>query len=115
MAIPVGFLGGVYLAEFGRDGRVATSIRMIANVVMGVPSIIVGVFAFAILVQPLHHYSGFAGSVALAFIMLPVMARTTEDILNLVPERAARVRPGDRRATLEGHARRDLQGSASAD
>jgi len=85
MAIPVGFLGGVYLAEFGRDGRVATSIRMIANVVMGVPSIIVGVFAFAILVQPLHHYSGFAGSVALAFIMLPVMARTTEDILNLVP------------------------------
>jgi phosphate transport system permease protein len=85
MAIPVGFLAGVYLAEYGRDGRVATSIRMIANVVMGVPSIIVGVFAFAILVQPLGHYSGFAGSVALAFIMLPVMARTTEDILNLVP------------------------------
>lgn len=85
MAIPVGFLGGVYLAEFGRDGRIATSIRMIANVVMGVPSIIVGVFAFAILVQPLRHYSGFAGSVALAFIMLPLMARTTEDILNLVP------------------------------
>ena len=58
---------------------------MIANVVMGVPSIIVGVFAFAILVKPVGHYSGFAGSVALAFIMLPVMARTTEDILNLVP------------------------------
>lgn len=85
MAIPVGFLGGVYLAEFGRDGRLATAVRMIANVVMGVPSIIVGVFAFAILVKPLGHYSGFAGSVALAFIMLPVMARTTEDILNLVP------------------------------
>lgn len=85
MAIPVGFLGGVYLAEYGRDGRLATSIRMIANVVMGVPSIIVGVFAFAILVRPLGHYSGFAGAVALAFIMLPVMTRTTEDILNLVP------------------------------
>ncbi len=85
MAIPTGFLGGVYLAEFGRNGRLATSVRMIANVVMGVPSIIVGVFAFAILVRPLQHYSGFAGSVALAFIMLPVMARTTEDILNLVP------------------------------
>jgi phosphate transport system permease protein len=85
IAIPTGFLGGVYLAEFGRNGRVATAIRMIANVVMGVPSIIVGVFAFAILVKPLQHYSGFAGSVALAFIMLPVMARTTEDILNLVP------------------------------
>jgi phosphate transport system permease protein len=85
IAIPVGFLGGVYLAEFGRDSRIATTIRMIANVVMGVPSIIVGVFVFAILVQPLQHYSGFAGSIALAFIMLPVMARTTEDILNMVP------------------------------
>ena len=85
IAIPTGFLGGVYLAEFGRNGRIATAVRMIANVVMGVPSIIVGVFAFAIIVKPLQHYSGFAGSVALAFIMLPLMARTTEDILNLVP------------------------------
>ncbi len=85
IAIPAGFFGGIYLAEFGRNGRVATSVRMIANVVMGVPSVIVGVFAFAIIVKPLGHYSGFAGSVALAFIMLPVMARTTEDILNLVP------------------------------
>jgi phosphate transport system permease protein len=85
IGIPIGFLGGVYLAEFGRNGRVATSVRMVANVVMGVPSIIVGVFAFAILVKPAGHYSGFAGAVALAFIMLPVMARTTEDILNLVP------------------------------
>jgi phosphate transport system permease protein len=85
IAIPMGFLGGVYLAEFGRNGRVATAVRMIANVVMGVPSIIVGVFAYATIVKPVFHYSGFAGSVALAFIMLPVMARTTEDILNLVP------------------------------
>ncbi|MFA4966179.1 MAG: phosphate ABC transporter permease PstA, partial [Thermoleophilia bacterium] len=85
LGIPTGFLAGVYLAEYGRDGRMATAIRLIANVVMGVPSIIVGVFAFAILVRPLHHYSGFAGAVALAFIMLPVMARTTEDMLNLVP------------------------------
>jgi phosphate transport system permease protein len=85
MGIPIGFLGGVYLAEFGRNGRMAAMIRGVANVVMGVPSIIVGVFAFAILVKPVGHYSGFAGSVALAFIMLPVMARTTEDILNLVP------------------------------
>ena len=75
----------MYLAEFGRNGRVATMVRGVANVVMGVPSIIVGVFAFAILVKPFGHYSGFAGAVALAFIMLPVMARTTEDILNLVP------------------------------
>ena len=85
VGIPTGFFGGIYLAEFGRNGRVATAVRMIANVVMGVPSIIVGVFAFAIMVKPVGHYSGFAGAVALAFIMLPVMARTTEDILNLVP------------------------------
>ncbi len=85
IAIPLGFLGGVYLAEFGRGNRPAALVRGIANVNMGIPSIVVGIFAFAILVQPLGHYSGFAGSVALAFIMLPVMARTTEDILNLVP------------------------------
>jgi phosphate transport system permease protein len=85
ISIPAGFFGGIYLAEFGRNGRVATAVRMIANVVMGVPSIIVGIFAFAIMVKPMGHYSGIAGSVALAFIMLPVMARTTEDILNLVP------------------------------
>jgi phosphate transport system permease protein len=85
IAIPVGFLGGVWLAEFGRNGRIATGVRMVANVNMGIPSIVVGVFVFALLVKPLQHYSGVAGSIALAFIMLPVMARTTEDMLNLVP------------------------------
>jgi phosphate transport system permease protein len=85
MGIPLGFFAGIYLAEFGRDGRIATAIRLVANVMMGVPSIIVGVFMFGLLVLTTHHYSGFAGSCALAFIMLPVMARTAEDILNLVP------------------------------
>ena len=85
IGIPVGFFAAVYLAEFGRGGRVATAIRTITNVVLGVPSIIAGMFAFAILVKPLGHYSGLAGSLALAFIMLPVMTRTAEDILNLVP------------------------------
>ena len=85
IALPMGFFGGVWLAEFGRNGKIATGVRMVANVNMGIPSIVVGVFIFAALVRPLQHYSGFAGSIALAFIMLPVMARTTEDILNLVP------------------------------
>jgi len=85
IALPMGFFGGVWLAEFGRNGRLATLVRMVANVNMGIPSIVVGVFVFAVLVRPLQHYSGMAGSVALAFIMLPVMACTTEDILNLVP------------------------------
>ncbi|MEE4275429.1 MAG: phosphate ABC transporter permease PstA [Thermoleophilia bacterium] len=85
IALPMGFFGGIWLAEFGRNGKIATGVRMVANVNMGIPSIVVGVFIFAALVRPLQHYSGFAGSIALAFIMLPVMARTTEDILNLVP------------------------------
>jgi len=85
MGIPVGFFGAIYLSEFGRTGRVATSIRTITNVVLGVPSIIAGLFAYAILVKTLHHYSGFSASVALAFIMLPVMTRAAEDVLNLVP------------------------------
>ncbi len=85
IGIPIGFFGAVYLSEFGRTGRIATAIRTITNVVLGVPSIIAGLFAYAILVKPLHHYSGFAGSVALAFIMLPVMTRAAEDVLNLVP------------------------------
>ena len=85
IALPMGFFGGIWLAEFGRNGKIATGVRMVANVNMGIPSIVVGVFVFAALVRPLQHYSGFAGSIALAFIMLPVMARTTEDILNLVP------------------------------
>ena len=85
MAIPIGFFGGVWLSEFGRDGLLAALVRMVANVNMGIPSIVVGVFIFALLVKPLQHYSGIAGSVALAFIMLPVMVRTTEDMLNLVP------------------------------
>ncbi len=85
MGIPLGFFAAIYLAEFGRDGRVATAIRLVANVMMGVPSIVVGVFAYGLLVMSQHHYSGLAGAAALAFIMLPVMARTAEDMLNLVP------------------------------
>ena len=85
VGLPLGFFGAIYLSEFGRAGRVATGIRAVTNIVLGVPSIIAGMFAYAILVLPSHHFSGFAASVALAFIMLPVMTRTAEDILNLVP------------------------------
>jgi phosphate transport system permease protein len=85
VGLPLGFFGAIYLSEFGRAGRVATGIRAVTNIVLGVPSIIAGMFAYALLVLPSHHYSGFAASVALAFIMLPVMTRTAEDVLNLVP------------------------------
>jgi len=85
MGLPLGFLGAIYLSEFGRTGRIATLIRAVTNLVLGVPSIIAGMFAYGLIVTRVHHYSGFAASVALAFIMLPVMTRTAEDILNLVP------------------------------
>jgi phosphate transport system permease protein len=85
VGLPLGFFGAIYLSEFGRAGRVATGIRAVTNIVLGVPSIIAGMFAYAILVLPSHHFSGFSASVALAFIMLPVMTRTAEDVLNLVP------------------------------
>jgi len=85
VGLPLGFFGAVYLSEFGRTGRVATAIRAVTNIVLGVPSIIAGLFAYGLIVVPQHHYSGFAGSFALMFIMLPVMTRTAEDILNLVP------------------------------
>ena len=85
VGLPLGFFGAIYLSEFGRAGRVATGIRAVTNIVLGVPSIIAGMFAYALIVLPAHHFSGFAASVALAFIMLPVMTRTAEDILNLVP------------------------------
>ncbi len=85
VGLPLGFFGAIYLSEFGRAGRVATGIRAVTNIVLGVPSIIAGMFAYAMLVLPSHHFSGFSASVALAFIMLPVMTRTAEDVLNLVP------------------------------
>ena len=85
VGLPLGFFGAIYLSEFGRTGRVASAIRAITNIVLGVPSIIAGMFAYGLIVVPSHHYSGFAGSFALMFIMLPVMTRTAEDILNLVP------------------------------
>jgi phosphate transport system permease protein len=85
IGVPVGLAAGVYLSEFGLDSRPAVMVRFVSNVLMGTPSIIVGVFVYTLLVQPVGHFSGYAGAVALAIIMLPVVARTAEDILCLVP------------------------------
>ncbi len=85
LGVPIGLLGGVYLAEFGADSRLATATRFTSNVLMGTPSIIIGVFVYTILVLPRGQFSGYAGAVALSIIMLPVIARTTEDMLALVP------------------------------
>ncbi|GAB4175728.1 MAG: phosphate ABC transporter permease PstA [Geothermobacteraceae bacterium] len=85
IGIPLGLLAGVYLAEFGGQSRLAESIRFCSNLLMGTPSIIVGVFVYGLIVIPLGDFSAWAGAVALAIIMLPVVARTTEEMLNLVP------------------------------
>ena len=85
LAIPTGLMAGVYLAEYGRESRFAATVRMAANILMGVPSIISGVFVYTFLVATTGHFSGYAGAVALALIMLPLIVRTTEDMLLLVP------------------------------
>ncbi len=84
IAIPIGVLAGVYVSEFG-SARAARAVRFAADVLVGVPSILIGIFVFTFLVQPFKQYNAFAGSVALAVIMAPVIMRTTEEILKLVP------------------------------
>jgi phosphate transport system permease protein len=86
LAVPIGVLAGFYLAEFGRHSWLASAVRFAANVAFGVPSIIVGVFVYVIMVHSSGSFSGYAGGVALAIIMLPIIARTTEDMLRLVPD-----------------------------
>lgn len=85
LSVPLGLLAGIYLAEFAEESRLGDLSRFSANVLMGLPSIIVGVFAYALVVLPLGNFCGYAGVVALAVIMLPVVTRTTEDMLRLVP------------------------------
>lgn len=84
MGIPVGVFGGVYLAEFGNN-KVGFVIRYAADVLNGVPSIVMGIFAYAVVVMPMRHFSALAGSVALAVIMVPLVLRTTEEFIRLVP------------------------------
>jgi phosphate transport system permease protein len=84
LAIPVGLMTGLFLADFGSPNA-AAAFRFVADILAGVPSIVVGVFAFAIVVKPMHSYSALAGGVALAIIMVPIVARTAEEALRMVP------------------------------
>jgi phosphate transport system permease protein len=84
-AIPIGVLAGTYLAEYSGRGRLGPVVRFINDVLLSAPSIIVGLFVYVILVVPVGHFSGWAGSAALAIVALPVIVRTTEDMLRLVP------------------------------
>ena len=82
---PIGILAGTYMAEYGRYDRLTYAIRFINDILLSAPSIIVGLFIYEILVVTMGHFSGFAGAVSLAVIVIPVVVRTTEDMLLLVP------------------------------
>jgi phosphate transport system permease protein len=83
---PVGMLAGTYLAEYGRTRRISTVIRFVNDVLLSAPSIIIGLFVYELMVIRMGHFSAIAGAVALAIIAIPVTVRTTEDMLNLVPQ-----------------------------
>jgi phosphate transport system permease protein len=85
LGAPTGILAGTFLAEYSRRGRFGEVVRFINDILLSAPSIIVGLFVYELLVVPMRHFSAWAGSVALAIIVIPVVVRTTEDMLNLVP------------------------------
>ena len=83
-AIPVGMIAGVYLSEYGQK-TFGSLVRFTADVLNGVPSIVIGIFAYGLAVLPVKHFSALAGGLALGFMMIPIITRTTEELLNLVP------------------------------
>ena len=85
ITVPLAILAGIYIAEFGKNGPFSNFLRFSANVLMGIPSIIIGFFVYAVVVKTTGNASGFAGSVALSIIMFPVIMRTTEDMMSMVP------------------------------
>ncbi|MGN6748028.1 MAG: phosphate ABC transporter permease PstA [Xanthobacteraceae bacterium] len=82
---PVGILAGTYMAEYGRHDFLTTVVRFINDILLSAPSIVVGLFIYEVMVAPMGHFSGLAGGVALAVLVIPVVVRTTEDMLTLVP------------------------------
>ena len=82
---PTGILAGTFLAEYSRGGRFGEIVRFVNDILLSAPSIIVGLFVYELMVVPMGHFSAWAGAVALAIIVIPVVVRTTEDMLNLVP------------------------------
>ncbi len=85
IGVPVGVLGGTFLAEYGRKYNISKVISTLADIMVSVPAIIIGAFIYAIIVKPLGHFSGWAGAVALGIIMIPTVLRTTENMLSLIP------------------------------
>ena len=85
VSTPIGILAGIYLAEFGAKSKFAAVTRFVTDIMLSAPSIVIGLFVYAIAVATVKHFSGWAGSLALSLIAIPVVVRTTENMLNLVP------------------------------
>jgi phosphate transport system permease protein len=83
---PIGILAGTYMAEYGRHRRLTSLVRFINDILLSAPSIVVGLFIYEVMVRPMGHFSGIAGAVVLGVLVIPVMVRTTEDMLTLVPD-----------------------------
>jgi phosphate transport system permease protein len=101
---PIGMLAGTYMAEYGRYDKLSSVVRFINDILLSAPSIVVGLFIYEVMVAPMGHFSGLAGAVALAVIVMPVVVRTTEDMLLLVPNqlREAAAALGTPRAMVIG-------------
>ena len=82
---PIGMLAGTYMAEYGRHEKISSVVRFINDILLSAPSIVIGLFIYEVMVVPMGHFSGIAGAVALSVIVIPVVVRTTEDMLMLVP------------------------------
>src|SRR5271167_5013599 len=82
---PIGILAGTYMAEYGKYAKLSMVVRFINDILLSAPSIVIGLFVYEIMVAPMGHFSGWAGAVSLAIIVIPVVVRTTEDMLVLVP------------------------------
>lgn len=83
---PIGIAAGTYLAEYARHSRLGATIRFVNDILLSAPSIVIGLFVYELVVRQMGHFSAFAGGVALAFIVLPVVVRTTDEMLRLVPD-----------------------------
>jgi phosphate transport system permease protein len=83
---PIGIFAGTYMAEYGRHDKLTSVVRFINDILLSAPSIVVGLFIYEVMVYPMGHFSGWAGAVSLAVIVIPVVVRTTEDMLILVPD-----------------------------
>ncbi len=86
IATPVGIMAGTFLIEYGRGSKLAEVIRFVNDMLVSAPSIIIGLFVYQVIVAPQHHFSAWAGAISLAIIALPIIVRTTQDMLQLVPD-----------------------------